>query len=453
MLQWHPDVRVCLQPTEAAVKEKSKWKKVLKNWIATTPHKGVWERKEGGHLVRARVLDPRTGKMREVRRVLPDELDAANAYRVLQDEVTRIKEGDVATTQSRMLFCDYSVSLLERKLTTKDIKSASGRERWKNTLPHLVKGTEDVHGFGRLFVDEIRVGHIEAWRTGVAKLINAGHYKPSTANGWLAILRVILKAAKRELGLPADPAEGVRPFDTSEHATYTEEQPNALSPDEASGFLACMREVYPQHYAMTYLGFATGLRPSALRPLRRSGLTPDIQWNEGVVLVRRSHTLGDEVMGTTKTGLRQHINLPSQVMEVLRWHVATQFTTPEQKASELLFPAEDGGFRSEACLKKPFADVGRLIALGKKFSPRGMRRTFQDLARAAEVKDIVTRAISGHATETMQHHYSTVSNTEKRDGISRVLGLIEQGDRTGSSGGNGGGNPPPSGGNGNGLTH
>ena len=86
MLQWHPDVRVCLQPTtEAAVKEKSKWKKLLKNWVATTPHKGVWERKEGGYLVRARVRDPRTEKMREVRRVLPDEIDAANAYRVLQD--------------------------------------------------------------------------------------------------------------------------------------------------------------------------------------------------------------------------------------------------------------------------------------------------------------------------------------------------------------------------------
>jgi len=31
------------------------------------------------------------------------------------------------------------------------------------------------------------------------------------------------------------------------------------------------------------------------------------------------------------------------------------------------------------------------------------------VARAAEVKDVVTRAISGHATETMQRHYSTVS--------------------------------------------
>jgi hypothetical protein len=52
-----------------------------------------------------------------------------------------------------------------------------------------------------------------------------------------------------------------------------------------------------------------------------------------------------------------------------------------------------------------------------------MRRTFQDLARAAEVKDLVTRAISGHATETMQHHYSTVAAAEKQQAIAKVIDL------------------------------
>ena len=52
-----------------------------------------------------------------------------------------------------------------------------------------------------------------------------------------------------------------------------------------------------------------------------------------------------------------------------------------------------------------------------------MRCTFQDLARAAEVKDIVTRAISGHATETMQHHYSSVGAAEKQTAIAKVIEL------------------------------
>src|SRR5262249_50806224 len=141
---------------------------------------------------------------------------------------------------------------------------------------------------------------------------------------------------------------------------------------------------------MTYLGFATGLRPSSMRPLRRAGDTPDVLWEQGVILVRRSHTLRDEFMKTTKTGLRQRITVPAEVMHVLRWHVRTQLFTPEQRASELLFPADDDGFRSENFLTKAFAEAGRLIGLKKTFTPRGMRRTFNNLARLANVEALVT---------------------------------------------------------------
>ena len=35
----------------------------------------------------------------------------------------------------------------------------------------------------------------------------------------------------------------------------------------------------------------------------------------------------------------------------------------------------------------------------------------------------MTRAISGHATETMQHHYSTVAADEKKLAIAKVIDL------------------------------
>lgn len=50
-------------------------------------------------------------------------------------------------------------------------------------------------------------------------------------------------------------------------------------------------------------------------------------------------------------------------MDVLRGHLETQLLTPEQKQSELLFPAEDGGFRSECFLTKAFAAVAGAIGL------------------------------------------------------------------------------------------
>jgi hypothetical protein len=228
--------------------------------------------------------------------------------------------------------------------------------------------------------------------------------------------------------LPSDPTEGVRHFDTSEHETYTEEEPNALTTEEVAQFLAGMREMYPQHYAMTYLGLATGLRPSSLRPLRRCGATPDVLWDKSVVLVRRSHTLGDEVMETTKTKRRQRINVPAEVMEVLRWHVATQLHTAEQQESDLLFPADDGRFRSSSVLKKPFEAVAEWIGLTKSFTARGLRRTFNDLAREAQVESLVTKSISGHMTDRMKDHYSTVRPTEQRESIGRVLRLVHTAD-------------------------
>jgi integrase len=131
------------------------------------------------------------------------------------------------------------------------------------------------------------------------------------------------------------------------------------------------------------------------------------------------------MMQKTKTGVRQRINVPSQVMEVLRWHVDTMLRTPEQQASDLLFPRNDGLIRSESALKKSFVEVGRLIGLKKKFSPRGLRRTFNDLARTAKVESIVTKSISGHLTDRMKDHYSTVSPDEQRESIGRVLKLVE----------------------------
>src|SRR5450432_524056 len=140
----------------------------------------------------------------------------------------------------------------------------------------------------------------------------------------------------------------------------------------------------------------------------------------------RSATLG-EIMNTTKTKYRQRISLTPGLMSVLQWHVETQLHTPEQLGSEFLFPAEGGGLRSEACLRKPFAQVAATIGLKKRFTPKGLRRTFNDAARVADLESVVTMSIAGHRTERMRDHYSSVSAGEQRDGIGKVLHLAGAG--------------------------
>lgn len=410
-----------------------KWVKRWNCWIAPKPTKpGVWRRKEGGFLARARVLDPHTKKLREIKITLP-EADALTAYKALQDELNSIRKGEGRPTNNAPassppatnitastlpLWGDYAVSLLERKVTDGTIRSRKTREVWASVLK-----TKLIPAFGKLRVDELNRRTYLVWRSEVAAKIKDGDVSPHYANGWLSILAVVTNAAFDEYEIDrASPTREVVKFDTREHDPYTEEEPNALTPKEVGPFLAKMRVMFPQHFAMTALGFATGLRPSSLRPLRRSGPTPDLLWDQGVLLVRRSQTRGDEVMETTKTARHQRVSLPEDLVAILQWHIDTQPEGP-MSDSELLFPSDTGGYRAPSVLTKPFAAVAKELGLRKHVTARAMRRTFQDLARAAEVRDIVTRAVSGHATEDMQRHYSTVHQDEIRDGIARVVSL------------------------------
>lgn len=393
------------------------WVNRYNYWIAPQPTlPGVWRRREGGCFVRGRVVDPRTGKQREVQRSLPDA-KPQEAFSWLQEELAKIRRGAEESSPQRLRFSDFAVSCLERRLATRKIKSAKNRIVWGSVLK-----THLIPEFGSTFMDSLRSEDFRAWQIKTAAKINAGKMAPTTGNNHLRILRTIMNDAVHAFRMDRNPLDGVEPFDTSEHEVYTDEEPNALTVDELKPFLKAMRDLFPQHFAMVALGFATGLRPSSLRPLRKGGETPDIRWGEGVLLVRRSQTVGDEVMNTTKTGRKQRLALPEDLIEILRWHVDALPEGPMTE-SELLFPNEAGGFRSPAVLQKPFARVSRAMGLRKHISPRAMRRTFQDLARAAEVKDIVTRSISGHSTEEMQHHYSTVGAKEQRDGLAQIVTL------------------------------
>jgi hypothetical protein len=243
---------------------------------------------------------------------------------------------------------------------------------------------------------------------------------PVTANGWLSILKVICAAMTKHYELARDPAKPVEYF--SAPRIYTREQPNALTAAQIPIFAAKMKELHPQHYAMVLLGFGIGARPSTLRPLRRMGPESDVLWDDALVLLRRSNPAGDEIVDQTKTKLDQDIPLPPTLMRVLRAHVAALPPGP-MRASIYLFPSTTGGMRSRSVLDKPFRDVLEALGWTIKLTPRGMRRTFNDLARYAHVNDIVLRAISGHQTERMQRHYSTAQHEEMRAAVGKVISI------------------------------
>jgi site-specific recombinase XerD len=423
---------------ELCMSTKQEWKLLRGTWISKEPVlPGVWQRKEGGHVVRGRATDPATGKQQDIYRVLP-ACDAPTALKWLRDEQARVRASVAASAKTPSVrFSEFAASHFEQKVKTGDIRSAMGRNKWHYTLKRLIAA------FGDHYIDRLHVSHVESWREEQAVRVQARKVAPTTVNGWLAIMRVLMKAARRKYQLAHDPMDGVEDLDTSEHETYTEEEPNALAPPEVGPFVAKFRELFPQHFAMLYLGLVTGLRPSTLRPLRRRGAEVDVQWEQGRILVRRSHSLGDEVMRTTKQKRRYAIDLPAEAMAVLRWHVDTQLTE-EQQDSDLLFPSITGGFRTQKVLNAPMAEVATELGITKHITQRALRRTFNDLARAAQVNDLVTRSISGHLTEQMQHHYSTVNGAEQRAALAKVIHLFDPRPASGlpalpAAGGEGGG--------------
>lgn len=128
---------------------------------------------------------------------------------------------------------------------------------------------------------------------------------------------------------------------------------------------------------------------------------------------------GDEVLEATKNATRFRVTLPAEVMDILRWHTDRLPEGPMQE-SDLLFPSDLGGFRSPTVLDKPFKDVCKHLSLGKKVTPKAMRRTFQDLARRAAVDGLVQRSICGHLTEEMTERYSSVAQVEVEAALDRL---------------------------------
>ena len=118
---------------------------------ATRP--GIWRLGDGGFFVRARVMDPRTGREVDKSRVLRDQgISVREALRV-QDQVrVERRERAQGKTRSRMLWSEYAASLFEAKVADGPILSAASRRRWADTLARLVSR------FGRYTVDDLGTG-------------------------------------------------------------------------------------------------------------------------------------------------------------------------------------------------------------------------------------------------------------------------------------------------------
>jgi integrase len=82
-----------------------------------------------------------------------------------------------------------------------------------------------------------------------------------------------------------------------------------------------------------------------------------------------------------------------------------------------------------------FAAALKESGIKKKVRPHGMRYLFNDLLRLAGVDSVSARSLTGHVTEQMREHYSTVRLDKKRAVMARVGERLRErsGDSSGDS--------------------
>lgn len=406
--------------------------------MAKTPTRpGIYRLKAGGYYVRSRVTDRKTGQRREVSAALRETKTPAAAQRYLDELVADARAELRGAGRPRQLWSDFAVSLLEDRVARGKIESAATLERWQAALDDYL-----IPAFGHFQAVEVERSTIDRWISStVVPWMREGRtiqrrrkrdgkpigkpllvrLKPTTVNGILRVLATICEAARLKFDLVKSAFDGIEFF--PEGRIYTREQPNSLTPDVVPRFLAAARARYPQHYLMILMGFVTGARPGELRAIRRKGSHADLDWETGVLEIRRSHSRGHVVKDSTKTKADRTIALPPALMVEVDRHVSALDGAAAK--SDLLFPTDEGKLRARTVLQKPFAALVKELGLTMRVTPRAMRRTFNDLAREIGLEAVITRSISGHADDRMRIHYSTARDAEQRAALEKVTVALE----------------------------
>jgi integrase len=238
---------------------------------------------------------------------------------------------------------------------------------------------------------------------------------------WFRVFRTMTRDAINNamgaLDLPRDPTLRVslpeQPVDDSE--------PNSLTPEQLAAFLEAMRTNYPQHYALVATLAYTGLRFCHASALRWE------DWDEqtGVLRVVRKHFRGEIGPVSRKKRAPKEYPVEPELAEILREH-RQRMLREQAKGLETgwMFPSTEGTLRTPNSLDRAWAKCLKHAKITKRFTVHGLRYTFTDLVRRANVDAVVRRALTGHVTEEMQRHYSTVGLDEKRAAIAGVLRLV-----------------------------
>jgi integrase len=409
---------------------------IMRNRGTATRYPGVYRVDDDKYWVRAKATDLRTGKTKEVEKLLEGvSLQEAAQQRATLVEVAK----NPAPSMKRMRVREYAKEWLESKKLRIDPSTAKTYEAAleKRILPML----------GDYYYDALTSSDVQKWidamtrrgwwseekgsKNEKTKKVRRTYTRKSM-EVWFRVLRTMSRDAMVALDLPRDPTLRV----SLPEGELDRSEPNALSPDELIKFLAAMKAECPRHYALVAVLAYTGLRFCHASALRWE----DWDRKAAVIRVVRKNFRGEIGPVSRKKQAPKEYPVEPELQEILLEHYEALRLDEERRLKKkgidvlrhpnvpldnpLMFPANNGELRTANSLDVAFAKSKEAAGITKRFTVHGLRYTFTDLVRRANVDAVVRRALTGHVTEEMQRHYSTVGLDEKRAAIAGVLRLV-----------------------------
>ncbi len=372
-----------------------------------TRYPGVYRIDDSTHRIRAKVTDPRSGRTRWIERLL----QGVSTHEAAKERAALVRdEQALAGPTQQQRVGDYAERWLRSKATRVD---------WRTAEVYGAALEKALPALGDYRLDGLRASDIQAW---VDEGLRQGYAVP-TVHGWFRVLRTMLKDAVADCDLPRDPTLRVQ------FPTAVGRPGNALTPKQLAKFLVAVKKGFPHHYALAATLAYTGLRFCHASALRWE----DIDWSSAVVHVRRKQVMGRVGAVSAKKRAPAAIPLHEGLAATLRAHLE-QMTRDQAPglAEGWCFPSRAGTLRQPSGLRKAWEACLAEAGVRGRFTPHGLRRTFNDLARLAGVDSVVTRAMTGHVTESMREHYSTVGMDERRTAVNSLVNLV--GTRVGTEG-------------------
>ena len=377
---------------------------------------GVYQVKRNVFRVRVSRLDPRKGVEKNTERLFKG-VSLQGAVQKRNELIEELSRADGVAAGARIRVGDYAKSWLDTKLAT---LSPTTAERYVDALEnHILKRSG---GLGEFYFDSLKRMDVQAW----INVEVAAKYAPATIRGWFNVLRTLVRDAVVDLGISSDPTHRVTLPEMPERI-----EANALTPDDLGRFLAAIKanRLYRRNYALTVLLTFTGLRFCHASALKWD----DIDFDQGIIRVIRRQVRGHVGSVSRRKRAPAEMPMPSAVADVLKEHRTWLIKKQNPGLQEgWVFPSLCGTLKTPGSLNRTWAGALKAIGLNERFTVHGLRRTFNDLTRRAGADGMVTRALTGHVTESMTAHYSTVGLDEKRAvvaGVSRLVPLTQTVDR------------------------